>query len=105
MSAWTLTPIEVLNGQNALELGKLNLYEDAKSSRSLLESVVDSVARKVDKDLNGSRDAQRSLSRISRKRDSLVSTERLSVEAHVARLIDEARAFHVFGAVFPGLSP
>eukprot|EP00178_Gracilaria_changii_P004116 TRINITY_DN1634_c0_g1_i1.p1 TRINITY_DN1634_c0_g1~~TRINITY_DN1634_c0_g1_i1.p1 ORF type:complete len:3556 (+),score=333.93 TRINITY_DN1634_c0_g1_i1:6127-16794(+) len=105
MFTWALTPVEVLKEQEALEGGSLNIFEGDGSSGSFSESAVDDVARKVDRKVNGSREAQRAMSRISEKLDGLEGTERLSVEAHVARLIDEARAFHVIGAVYPGWSP
>ncbi|KAI0561812.1 Phosphatidylinositol 3-/4-kinase [Gracilaria domingensis] len=104
MFTWALTPVEVLKEQEALERGSLDI-EDGESSKSFQESDIDAVARKMDREVNGSRDAQRAMSRISEKLDGLEGTERLSVETHVARLIDEARAFHVIGAVYPGWMP
>lgn len=104
MFNWALTPEEVLREQLASSKNEADIFE-SDLSRSLDESAADEVARKVNKDINGSAEAQRALNRISEKLDGLEGTERLSVEAHVARLVDEAQAFHVVAAVYPGWAP
>lgn len=105
MFTWALTPEEVLKEQGPRQGDSDDIFGENETSKSFPESAIDAVVRKVDRKVNGSRDAQRALYRVSEKLDGLEGTERLSVEAHVARLIDEARAFHVLSVVFPGWSP
>lgn len=102
MFNWALTPEEVLREQNSRDGSDQDIFESDDLSRSLDESAV---AQKVNNDISGSTEAHRALNRISEKLDGLEGTERLSVEAHVARLIDEAQAFHVIAAVYPGWAP
>lgn len=103
MYNWALTPEEVLREQLQTqyqnETGTGNFIVD-----SGLESA-DGMLRKFGKGEEGSEEAQRALRRIAEKLDGMEDTERLSVEAHVARLIDEARAFQVLASVYPGWSP
>lgn len=49
--------------------------------------------------------AQHALTRISEKLDGTENTERLSVEAHVAHLIDQARSLDVLSTVYCGWAP
>lgn len=105
MYSWALTPEEVLREQKQPQGSDGEYFESNEFSRSFDESCIDACARNVSKKLNGSKEAQRALMRISEKLDGLEGTERLSVEAHVARLIDEAQAFHVLASVYPGWSP
>lgn len=105
MFTWALTPEEVLKEQGPPHGDSDDLFEENETSKSFPDSALDAIVRKVDRKVNGSRDAQRALYRISEKLGGLEGTERLSVGAHVARLIDEARAFHVLSVVFPGWSP
>lgn len=102
MFNWALTPEEILKEQMAAsgghdDRGVYGLEEESEE--------IDAVASKVKRDVSGSREAQRALNRISEKLEGLEGTERLSVEAHVARLVDEAQAFHVVAPVFPGWTP
>lgn len=92
MYNWGLTPEEVLMEQ---------LQGDEKQMK-LMESLL---PREKNEENEGSKEAQRALRRIAEKLDGLEDTERLSVEAHVARLIDEARAIKVLVSVFPGWAP
>lgn len=104
MFNWALTPEEVLREQRSRDGSDRDIFE-SDLSRSLDESAADAVVREVNKDINGSSEAHRALNRISEKLDGLEGTERLSVEAHVARLVDEAQAFHVIASVYPGWAP
>lgn len=106
MFNWALTPEDVLREQlNPDGDGHNNDLSEDLSSSSPGDSSIDAVALKLKRDISGSREAHRALNRISEKLDGLEGTERLSVEAHVARLLDEAQAFHVIASVFPGWSP
>lgn len=104
MYKWALTPEEVLREQMDPGGSDRDLFEEEVSpSDSSLG--IDGIAVQVKCTVSGSREAHRALNRISEKLDGLEGTERLSVEAHVARLVDEAQAFHVIASVFPGWSP
>lgn len=104
MFNWALSPEEVLReqlqtqGQN--ESGNSNFGVDSGGESADIGS-----AQKSVKGEEGSEEAQRALRRIAEKLDGMEDTERLSVEAHVARLIDDARAFQVLASVYPGWSP
>lgn len=104
MFNWALTPEEVLREQLDPNRNLNNSVDDAFSpDDSCIEDIALNVKR--NRKENGSREAHRALHRISEKLDGLEGTERLSVEAHVARLIDEAQAFHVIAPVYPGWAP
>lgn len=105
MFNWALTPEEVLKEQGSGQVSDGEFFESDDLSRSPRDSAVAAVTRKVKQNIEGSREALRALNRISEKLDGLEGTERLSVEAHVARLVDEAQAFHVIAPVFPGWCP
>lgn len=105
MFNWDLAPEVVIREQLSLGGADRENFESEDLSKSLDDSAVDAVVREVKDDIKGSSDAQRALNRISEKLDGLEGTERLSVEAHVARLIDEAQAFHVIAPVYPGWAP
>lgn len=105
MFNWDLAPEIVIREQLSLGGADREMLESEDLSKSLDDSAADAVVREVNKDIKGSSDAQRALNRISEKLDGLEGTERLSVEAHVARLIDEAQAFHVIASVYPGWAP
>lgn len=116
MFNWALTPEEVLReqlnsdmkgdaGNDGAGVRRGSRFADEITSSSGGESSLEAVAMRLKRDSGGSREAQRALNRIHEKLDGLEGTERLSIEAHVARLIDEARAFHVIGPVFPGWTP
>lgn len=105
MFNWALTPEEVLKEQSGISGSDEEHFEDDAKDEFSGESVIDAVARNVNLNVNGSREAQRALHRIAEKLDGLEGTERLSVEAHVARLVDEAQAFHIISSVFPGWCP
>lgn len=104
MFNWALTPEEVLREQLDPGGSDRSMFdEDVSPSDSSIDA--DCIALQVKRDVSGSREAHRALNRISEKLDGLEGTERLSVEAHVARLVDEAQAFHVVASVFPGWGP
>ena len=98
MYSWALAPEEVVKEQLGISHG------NSGYSGGTIGSEVDDIARKVEK-TEGSKDAKRALNRIKEKLDGLEGTERLSVESHVARLIDEAQALHVLTSVYPGWCP
>lgn len=102
MFNWGLTPEDVLREQ--LDLDRRH---DSEGDSSPGDSSFEEIALKVERNskASGSREAHRALNRISEKLDGLEGTERLSTEAHVARLIDEAQAFHVIAPVYPGWAP
>lgn len=105
MFNWALTPEEILREQMGEPPRGRDNIEDEEVPASPGESSIDAIALTMKRKVSGSREAQRALNRISEKLDGLEGTERLSVEAHVARLVDEAQAFHVIGMVFPGWTP
>ncbi len=104
MYNWGLSPEEVLReqmqqtstqqDQEVLPPANLVSSDDSNGSKP----------RKSSKE-KVSEEAQRALRRIAEKLDGMEETNRLSVEAHVARLIDEARAFQTLASVYPGWSP
>lgn len=102
MFNWGLTPEDVLREQ--LDPDRRG---DVEEDSSPGDSSFEEIALKVDRNRkgSGSREAHRALNRISEKLDGLEGTEKLSIEAHVARLIDEAQAFHVIASVYPGWAP
>lgn len=102
MFNWGLTPEDVLREQLDPKRG-----DEVDDDSSPGDSSFEEIALKVDRSrkVSGSREAHRALNRISEKLDGLEGTERLSVEAHVGRLIDEAQAFHVIAPVYPGWAP
>lgn len=104
MFSWDLAPEVVIREQLSLDSGNDDISGSDDPSNSTL-SDADAMVQKVNRHIKGSSSAQRALNRISEKLDGLEGTERLSVEAHVARLIDEAQAFHVIASVYPGWSP
>lgn len=102
MFNWDLAPEVVIREQ--LSLGVKDMFDSDDLSK-LNDSAADSIVRNVKKNIKGNSDAKKALNRISEKLDGLEGTERLSIEGHVARLIDEAQAFHVIASVYPGWSP
>lgn len=104
MYSWALAPEEVLKEQLGNQRHE-EYCDSAEMSKSSGDSIVDAAARKLKEKMEGSRDAKRALHRIREKLDGLEGAEMLTVESHVARLVDEAQAFHVIACVYPGWCP
>lgn len=111
MFNWALTPEKVLREQQRRNTGGGGGGGNGKESDEIesspagdSESDVEIATEKLGEE-DVSREARRALNRILEKLDGLEGTERLSVEAHVTRLVDEAQAFHVIAPVFPGWAP
>jgi phosphatidylinositol kinase/protein kinase (PI-3 family) len=107
---WSLSPLKIIQDQlqkddRVVDLEDENdIYEDSAENSAGDGAAAAQGVEDLEEE-NGNDKAQQALTRVSEKLDGLELTERLSVEAHVARLIDQARSFDVLSTVYCGWSP
>lgn len=109
---WSLSPLKVLEDSgSASRGGDVVLGTDDDEEGDDRNSAEYEGVSSPSKEPNGNAEdgggdkAMYALTRVSEKLDGLEATDRLSVEAHVARLIDEARTVEFVGSAYIGWSP